>query len=123
MIKTLRTVQERIIAQRARTNMHKSSKREARKSRLDNKKTNLGFPPRPPNISTTQRTANATQNTNNYITTADVLTNTANIANNKSSQDCMSAPSDPSKKPVPSFQFFSTLKHPKMYSLCFRTSY
>ena len=84
--------------------MHKSAKREARKSRLDNNKTNLGFPPRPPNIAATQQTDNSTQNANNSITTADVLTATAAIANNKSSQDCISASSDPSEKPVPSSQ-------------------
>ena len=104
LIETLRTMQERSIAQRARTAMHKSAKREARKSRLDNNKTNLGFPPRPPNIAATQQTANATQNANNSIATADVLTATDDIANNKSSQDCMSASSYPSKKPVPSSQ-------------------
>ena len=76
--------------------MNKSAKREARKSRLDNNKTNLGFPLRPPNDAATQHTANATQNENSSIATEDALNSMADIANVKSSQDCISASSDPS---------------------------
>ena len=76
--------------------MHKSAKREARNQRLDNNKTNLGFPLRPHNVAATQQTANATQNENSSIATEDALNSMADIANVKSSQDFISASSDPS---------------------------
>ena len=74
--------------------MHKSAKREARNQRLDNNKTNLGSPLRPPNVAATQQTANATQNANSSITTEYALNSMADVANVKSSQDCISASSD-----------------------------
>ena len=41
--------------------MHEITKREARKLALDNNKTNLGFPPRPPNVTSGQKIAITTQ--------------------------------------------------------------
>ena len=57
LIEALWTIQERRIAQRATTFIHKSTKREARKLTLDINNNNLWFPPRPPNVSATQKTA------------------------------------------------------------------
>ena len=64
----------------------------------------MGFPLRPHNVAATQQTANATQNENSSIATEDALNSMADIANVKSSQDCISASSEPSEKPVPSSQ-------------------
>ena len=96
LIETLRTMQERSIAQRARTAMHRSAKREARKS----SKSNKGFPPRPPMVA--QNTAPApTAAGTAAVTIAGVLTATAVVA--KSSQDSISASSE-QEKPIPSSQ-------------------
>ena len=77
MIDALCTMQGRRIAQRSRTVIHKSAKREARKSMLDDDKTNLGFPPRPSNFAATQQTTITTQNASNNITMAAALATTA----------------------------------------------
>ena len=66
MIEALFTMEERRIAQRSRTVIHKSAKKEARKSTLDNNNTNLGFPPRPSNVAATQQTTITTQNAKYY---------------------------------------------------------
>ena len=66
MIDALCTMQGRRIAQRSRTVIHKSAKREARKSMLDDDKTNLGFPPRPSNFAATQQTTITTQSAKHY---------------------------------------------------------
>ena len=77
MIEVLFTMEERRMAQRSRAVMHKSAKREAMKSTLDNNKTNLGFPSRPSNFAATQQTTITTQNASNNITMAAALATTA----------------------------------------------